>query len=431
MGVAYGALGLPLAFVSLPLYVALPHHYASNFGLSLGLLGLVLLLTRLLDAFIDPFIGQSLDRQFARGTSRVWAGMGWAAMGMATGLTALWWPPIGWVGAANGLVVWLVAALMLTYLCFSWTSIAHQAWGARWGGTAVQRAGWVAWREGAGLLGVILASVTPAVIGLTGAHGLMVVTLVLGWVGLSLTRKLPTTKADPQTALGGAIDAPVSTTKPAATSVWLPWQTPGFARLFLIFSLNGIASAVPATLLLFFVADVLKTPAWQPVFLASYFVAAALCVPLWVACVRYVGLRRTWLLGMALSIASFCATPLLGASDHWAFLAVCLASGCALGADLVVPGAMLAGLTAKAQGAERAESRFFAWWALAGKLNLALAAGISLPALAYFGYQAGTTDSTALLALSLAYGLVPCALKVLAFGALFGLKEPVPQSATA
>ena len=37
-GVRYGALGLPLAFVALPLYVVLPNHYASTFGIPLATL---------------------------------------------------------------------------------------------------------------------------------------------------------------------------------------------------------------------------------------------------------------------------------------------------------------------------------------------------------------------------------------------------------
>ena len=42
-GLAYGLLGLPLAFVALPLYVILPNHYAREFGVPLALLGAILL----------------------------------------------------------------------------------------------------------------------------------------------------------------------------------------------------------------------------------------------------------------------------------------------------------------------------------------------------------------------------------------------------
>ena len=42
-GWRYGLMGLPLAFVALPLYVTLPNHYATAFGVPLATLGAVLL----------------------------------------------------------------------------------------------------------------------------------------------------------------------------------------------------------------------------------------------------------------------------------------------------------------------------------------------------------------------------------------------------
>ena len=80
-GVRYGALGFPLAFVALPLYVMLPNHYATTLGVSLAGLGAVLLAARLLDAVVDPWIGRVCDGWFAHGHQRV---LGWGA---ATWLT--------------------------------------------------------------------------------------------------------------------------------------------------------------------------------------------------------------------------------------------------------------------------------------------------------------------------------------------------------
>ena len=70
-GMLYGLLGLPLAFVALPLYVVLPNHYAREFGVPLATLGTVLLGARLFDAFIDPLIGRATDRLFAHSTRAV------------------------------------------------------------------------------------------------------------------------------------------------------------------------------------------------------------------------------------------------------------------------------------------------------------------------------------------------------------------------
>ena len=52
-GLGYGLLGLPLAFVALPLYVILPNHYAREFAAPLAALGAVLLGARLVDAVLD------------------------------------------------------------------------------------------------------------------------------------------------------------------------------------------------------------------------------------------------------------------------------------------------------------------------------------------------------------------------------------------
>lgn len=67
---AAGALGAPLAFVALPLYVVLPQHYATEFGLPLAVVGSLLLATRALDALADPLIGWLLDRVRGRDDER-------------------------------------------------------------------------------------------------------------------------------------------------------------------------------------------------------------------------------------------------------------------------------------------------------------------------------------------------------------------------
>ena len=109
---------------------------------------------------------------------------------------------------------------------------------------------------------------------------------------------------------------------------------------------------------------------------------------------------------------------LLGAGDIWPFVAVCALSGAALGADLALPGALLAGVVAAQGDSGRHEGAYFGWWNFATKLNLALAAGLALPLLGALGYSPGTRDAHALGTLSLAYAVLPCALKLLAAGAL-------------
>jgi Na+/melibiose symporter-like transporter len=122
---------------------------------------------------------------------------------------------------------------------------------------------------------------------------------------------------------------------------------------------------------------------------------------------------------MGLAIVTFAWAALLGAGDGAAYTAVCVASGVALGADLALPGALLAGVIQRAGHGQRLEGAYFGWWNFATKLNLALAAGIALPLLGAFGYSPGSRTPGALQALTVAYCLLPCVLKMAAAGLLW------------
>jgi Na+/melibiose symporter-like transporter len=162
-------MGLPLAFVALPLYVLLPNHYARHFGVPLAALGALLLGARLFDALIDPLLGRWSDRLFARSARSVLGAAAVASALLGLGFALLFFPPFQ---AADALLAWAGACLMLTYAAFSALSVMHQSWGARLGGDEVQRSRIVAWREGLGLAGVILASISPIALGLPATVGI-------------------------------------------------------------------------------------------------------------------------------------------------------------------------------------------------------------------------------------------------------------------
>ena len=403
-GLAYGLMGFPLAVAALPLYVILPNHYAREFGVPLATLGAVLLGARLFDAFIDPALGRLTDRLFARSTAAVLALGAAAALVLAIGFALLFFPL---VSEPASLVIWATAMLMLTYAGYSALSVAHQSWAAMLGGNEAQRSRIVAWREGLGLLGVVTASVLPVLLGLPVTTAVFLVALVLGWWGWQRSVR-PVT----------VMPHEVSATPAAPTSVWQPFRQASFRRLLAVFMLNGIASAIPATLVLFFIQDKLAAPAsFEPLFLGSYFLCAALSIPLWLAIVKRIGLARSWLVGMLLAMSVFVWASQVGDGQMLAFALICALSGVALGADLALPSALLAGVI-QAQ-ASPTTGAYFGWWSFATKLNLALAAGLALPLLDLFGYAPGVRDAAALNALVVAYCVLPCVLKAMAAVALY------------
>lgn len=387
---AYGVLGLPLAFAALPIYMHVPRLYAVT-GMPLVLLGFILLGARLLDAAIDPWLGWLADRVSRRRM------LGAALLPLGLGFVALLNPP------GSDAALWLAGSLALTYFGFSAAMVAYQAWGADIGGNSALRTRLTAAREGFGLLGVILAAALPFALAPEVNEGiarsswilppLLLVAATISFCGVAL----------------GPVA--VASRTPLLPSLRRVLADPAFCRLLLIFIANGIAAALPVTLFLFFVADVLRAEVASAPLLVLYFIAGAASLPLWVRLAAQYGRTLAWLAAMLLSILAFAGASHLGRGDLWAFAAICLASGMALGADLTLPAAIAADLGERLGQA----GACFGVWNFVAKLNLALAAGLALPLIDAFGYVPGS--GSGLSALIFAYAVLPLAFKLLA-GAL-------------
>lgn len=391
----YGLMGLPLAFVALPLYVHLPPHLALTLGWSLGTAGGVLLAARAIDAVIDPMLGRWTDRLLTRSPRKLLAAAGGAALVVVLALGALFGWPAG-SPLTQGVAVTL--ALLLAGTANSLLGIAHQTWGAALPRTDQARSRLFAWREGAGLVGVLVASALPVLVGWPPTLWVLAAAMAMGWLAWTRAEAPATARTD---------------TVLPATHSHSPWAHGPFRRLMAVFVLNGIAGAIPATLVVLFMTDRLGASAhWQAALLTTYFACAALGLPLWLRGVQRWGLPRTWGVGMVLAVVAFSATAWLGTGDTWAYAAVCALSGLTLGADLALPSALLAKLLDQHPPAHAHRGLYVGWWALAAKLNLALAAGLALPLLSLWGYQPGGTAPQGLAALSLAYSGLPGVLKL-------------------
>ena len=174
----------------------------------------------------------------------------------------------------------------------------------------------------------------------------------------------------------------------------------------------------------------LRAPGASAVFLVLYFLAGAVGMPFWVWLARRTGKKPAWVAGMLLAVAAFVWAYALGPGDLVAYGVICVLSGMALGADLALPPSILADVIdrdARARAGAAAEGSYFGLWNLVTKANLAAAAGIALPALAWLGYQPGEGGPTG--AVSLVYCLFPCAFKLASVAALIAWRAPAPARA--
>ncbi len=389
-----------IAAAGLPIYIHAPKVFVDEYGVSLAALGGVLALLRLIDVVQDPALGWLAERYPDQRGAMLAAASALMAAAML-GLFA-YAPPFA-------PLLWFAITLTVLFSAYSFLTIVFYAQGvaraeALGAGGHLRLAGW---RETGSLIGVCIAATAPTLLAMGFAAPFAA--FAVGFAGLALIATF---------AMRGewrAASAP-STLQPSIKAMFRPALRDPIARNLLILALvNAAPVAVTSTLFLFFVESRLDLPALAGVYLLAFFLAAALSAPLWSRLAARYGERRVLLAGMVLSIVSFLWAITLGAGDGAAFAVICLASGAALGADMV----LLPALFARRMAALGSEAAGFGLWSFVSKLSLALAAATLLPALQWAGFTPSTPNSdTALWALSLAYAGLPCALKLIALAIL-------------
>lgn len=394
---------LMLAAAGIPLYIHLPRFAAVNLGIGLGVIGTVLLIIRLVDLVQDPLIGWAIDRWPDAQTLFATA----AAIGLAVGF-----PLLFMLSDGAGLGT-LIAILVLLFSAYSLGTILLYGRSA----TLAKRPDpkelmtLAAYREGGQLTGVILAASAPALFVTLGAsaQGYPAFGLFLGVLSvIAIVLTFPIWRRPPITGEGLSFAG---------------LGKSGGLRLLALALVNSLPVAITSTLFLFFVEDRLQLPGKAGPLLILFFLSAGTSVPLWARLSNRIGPKQTLIIAMPLSIAGFIGAATLSAGNLSGFAVICIASGAALGADMVVLPAMFsvvltrAGLNASAA---------FGIWSFAGKLGLALAAFFTLPLLERSGFFPGQPNSAqALETLNFAYAVLPCILKLGAFGMVLTLPSEV------
>jgi GPH family glycoside/pentoside/hexuronide:cation symporter len=396
----YGVLGLPLAFAGLPVYVHVPKFYAENMQVNLAALGSVLLIIRLFDAVLDPIIGVMSDRFH----HRVKTIMAIAALVLAAAYVALFHPP----ALMQYPVVWLIGCLTVVYISFSTLMINYYALGVDMADSYNDHTRVAAFRESSMLIGVLLASMLPAILVaqfpvreayLIFSLALAPLLVVCAWLCLSGATIRQRSNID---------SAPSFLQLLASSDVrWV---------LFIGFC-NAIPTAITSTLFMFFTGDILHAEHYSGPMLAIYFLSAAFGMPVWTRLSSRYGKKYSLMCAMAVAIVCFIWAWGLHAGDVMPFIIICVLSGLTVGADSMLMPSMLADAL---QNRREATATGFGLWNLNIKLTMAFAAGIALPLLSAGGYTPGAINSEdALRRLSLCYACLPCVFKAFALGMLY------------
>ncbi len=408
---AYGLPALPLALLTLPVFVYIPPFYAESLGIPLAAVAQALVVIRLADAFSDPLIGYAGDRFPARNRRKVWLTASIPVVAVAAWF--LFSP--GETADTGHLIGWGVA------LSLGWTMaiVPLSAWGAELSTDYNERTRIAGTREALVLAGILVATALPALLPLLGQESPRAVLTALAIIvaaGFPLAALVTLAIVpEPQDRSVNRIAALAGLKAMAANRAFL--------RLVAAFLANGIANAFPASLFLFFVTHRLQAEEATGLLLLTYFLCGLVSVPVWVAIAARTGKHRAWMAGMGIACAVFVWVPLLGPGDITAFLVISALTGLMIGADLALPAAIQADVI-DADTAETGEQRsgiYFAAWGMATKLALALGAGLALGLLPGFGFDPGRgiVTESGVTALAVAYSSAPVAFKLLAIALMW------------
>jgi GPH family glycoside/pentoside/hexuronide:cation symporter len=404
---AYAAPAFALAVVGIPLYVYLPKFYTDVVGADIALVGFVLLAIRLFDAVSDPVIGALSDRtRSPLGRRRPWIALGVPPLVIA--LYLLFSPP---ALSPNGALLWFGVGLFVVFLAWTAITVPYESLGAELTQDYDERTAILSLRDGALILGTILAAASPAII--QGALGLgdgpdaerakfravalsyapLVVLACLACVWLVKERHGHRS----------------STALPSLRTLGARLKNRPFRILLASYTIAAIGSNLPATLIPYYVDYVIGDPNVEQ-YLLLYFLTGVVLLPFWVRLAKRVGKKPAWLAAAALNSLTFAGVFFLGPGDSQAYAVLVIASGLGFGATLALPSAMQADVIdyEELRSGERKEGEIIGLWAVSKKLAAAFGVFLAFPILGAVGYVPNAAQPEAVvLTLKILYALVP------------------------
>ncbi len=376
----YGIAELPLYMMLLPVVVMIPNYYAQDLGVSLWVLAVLPIATRMFDAFTDPIIGRLSDRTHSRwGRRRPWILASVPLMMIGIYKLFMPEPPVS--------VFYLFGWLIVFWTGWTMFLIPYFAWAAELTPDYHERSVVTGFRSMMGVAGQLLGQLVPVVaLAFFAFGGTGNVLWLLGVLALVL---IPIVVVPAVLKVPERMDY-VPSTLPLKEAAKLMWANGPLKRLMLAFFFNFFGLAMTTNLYLFYIRSVIGEEERWVYILGAFYLCNMLAVPFWVRLSRTIGKHRSW--GVSLVLISV-ASPfylLLGPGDLWYMMPITILSGIAAGSFQALPNSMKADvidIDTLESGEDRA-ALFFSVWSFVQKASLALGGSLGLALLAMVGFEA-------------------------------------------
>lgn len=441
----YSLLAVPLAFVGLPIYINISDFYARQFAIDLSVIAFLLLIVRAIDTIQDPLIGYFSDALIKKNFTHKKIIL-ISSVFLSFSFFLLFNPPSF---TSKGFVyIWFLIFLTATYTFFNFTLINFETIAILIAKNQQQRIAINSAKEFCGLVGVLLASASPSIIAFLSKSDvnqsyfyLSLMFVVMLFVILVLFfRKINSdnykiysqesnknTNLNPKNSVvfDHSYSSRSKSKNPKHESIFgligfavydfaevmkKIWQHKTFCKLIVIFFINSMAVSIPASVVIFYVSDVLHKREQLGAFLVVYFLSASLFIFMWKSLAEKFGKIKVWSFSIFGSIITFIFAYFVGEQNASMFYLICFCSGVFLGADLIMPPAIIADLI---HDKKDKISSYVSLWNMSNKTALMLASSACLLILNYFGYQPSDTQSKGIEAIPFVYAILPCILKLI------------------
>jgi GPH family glycoside/pentoside/hexuronide:cation symporter len=393
--ICYAILAFPLAFLAMPIYIYLPNFYVNNFAISLQSVALVLLISRIFDAFLDPFLGIIGDKYSHLKTKII----AFSAPILGIAFIFLFYP-----SASSNLSWWLFICLFITYFFFSLIQINYQSLAVGFSDNYNLKTKIIAIREAIGVMGIIFASTAPALLFLYFSE--VKSFLIIGifyLILISFCAAIFYFKA-PQPAISNA---------KIGHKLDLSFlKNRQLKYLFTIFFFNSLTFGITASLMLFFVEIVLNAKNFTSLFLLLYFGGLLLGIPFWTKLSEKLqNKEKAWKIAMILIVIIFAFCGFLKEGDIVFYALICAASGFCFAADYCLSYSILTDVI-QSQKLTRSTSTIFGGINFIIKFCFAFASGVLLFGLGKVQENAPDLQTNFLL---ISYCLIPCCFKIFTY----------------
>ncbi|MGB8683365.1 MAG: MFS transporter [Candidatus Binatus sp.] len=422
----YGAPSFAGAAMIIPIFINMPKFYADVVLVPLGYLAMAIAVARSLDALSDPLMGWISDHTHTRlGRRRPYMLIGAPLCGVA--FFCLLNPPASFTGGRAA--IWFGITFILYFIFHTVYVLPHYALGPELTQDYNERSTLFAWRESFTILGTIVAAAAPGIMMQVGHLTERQAYFRLGIFFSVILTVLYTLLV---LNIKERPDFVARESNPLVPGVRRALRNRPFGILLGSYVVGSIAGAIPATMMPFFNAYVIR-PAnptfWLSMLLLGYFGFGFISMPIWVWIARRVGKLNAWLASFFLGISGGAAMFLLGPGDVWYLLVLICWAGIGFGAGLFLTPSMQADVIDydELYTGKRREAQYTAFWSMLPKFVAIPSAAVPIAILASLGYIPNAIQAPRVVfAIRAIFALGPATCSVLSF--LIARRFPITET---